>query len=61
MLWDLMFPNYHLNDFMLLECYILRKPVLETCILLEDFGLMTFCYTWEGFMSLEDFDFMKLV
>ena len=46
---------------MLLECYILRKLVLEKFILLEDFGLMTFCYTLEDFMSLEDFDFTKLV
>ena len=30
-------------------------------ILLEDFGLMTFFYTLEGSMSLEDFDFIKLV
>ena len=30
-------------------------------ILLEDVGLMKFCYTLEGFMSFGDFDFMKLV
>ena len=30
-------------------------------ILLEDGGLMTFCYTLESFMSLGDFDFTKLV
>ena len=30
-------------------------------ILLEDIGLKTFCYTFEGFMSFGDFDFMKLV
>ena len=39
-----MFANFHLKDFMLLECYLLRKLVLEKFILLEDFGLMTFCY-----------------
>ena len=30
-------------------------------IMLEDVGSMTFCYTFEGFMPLGDFDFMKLV
>ena len=29
--------------------------------MLEDVGLMTFCYTLKGFMSLGDFDFKKLV
>ena len=29
-------------------------------ILLDDVGLMTFCYTLKGFMSLRDFDFKKL-
>ena len=39
MLWDLMFANSHFNVFMLLECYVSRKLVLE------DVGLMTFfCY-----------------
>ena len=56
-----MLAHFHLKDFMLLECYLLRKLVLEEFILLEDFGLMIFCYTLEGFMSLEDFDFTKLV
>ena len=56
-----MFENFHLNDFMLLECYFLRKLVLEKFILLKDFGLMTFSYSLKGFISLEDFDFMKLV
>ena len=45
---------------MLLECYILRLLVLKNFIMLEDVGLMTFCYTLEGFISLRDFDFMKL-
>ena len=35
--------------------------MLEKFILLEDFGLLTFCYTLEGFMLLKDFDFTKLV
>ena len=56
-----MFANFHLKDFMLLECYLLRKLVLKKFILLKDFGLMTFCYNLEGFMSLEDFEFTKLV
>ena len=29
MLWNQMFANFHLKDFMLLECYVLRKLVLE--------------------------------
>ena len=41
---------------MLLEYYLLRKLVLEKFILLEDFDLMTFCYTFEGFMLLGYFD-----
>ena len=61
MLWELMFANFHLKDFMLLKCYILRLLVLENFIMLEDVGSMTFCYTLEGFMPLGDFDFMKLV
>ena len=56
-----MFENVHLKDFMLLECYILRLLVLKIFILLEDVGLMTFCYILEGFIILGDFDFMKLV
>ena len=46
---------------MLLECYILRLLVLKNFIMLEDVGSMTFCYTLEGFMSLKDFYFIKLV
>ena len=46
---------------MLLECYILRLLVLKNFIMLEDVGSMTFCYTLEGLMLLEYFDFMKLV
>ena len=46
---------------MLLKCYLLRKLVLEKFIVLEDLGLMTFCYILEGFMSLEDLDFSNLV
>ena len=61
MLWDLMFANFHLKDFMLLECYILRLLVLKYFIMLEDVGSMKFYYTLKGFMSLGDFDFMKLV
>ena len=61
MLWDLMFANFHLKDFMLLECYILRLLVLKYFIMLEDVGSMTFYYTLKGFISLRDFDFMKLV
>ena len=56
-----MFANFHLKDFLLLECYLLRKLVLEKIILLEDFDLMIFCYTLDDFMSLEGFDFTKLV
>ena len=29
MLWNRMFGNFHLKDFMLLECYVLRKLVVE--------------------------------
>ena len=61
MLWELMFANFHLKDFMLLECYILRLLVLKNFIILEDVGSMTLCYTLKGFMPLGDFDFMKLV
>ena len=61
MLWELMFVNFHLNNFMLLECYILRLLVLKIFIMLEDIGSMTFCYTLEGFMLSRDFNFMKLV
>ena len=61
MLWELMFANFHLKDFMLLECYNLRLLVLKNFIILEDVGSMTLCYTLEGFMPLGDFDFMKLV
>ena len=46
-----MFVNFHFKDFMLLEYYLLRKLVLKIFTLLEDFGLMTFCYTLKGFMS----------
>ena len=56
-----MFANFHLKDFMSLECYILRLLVLKNFIILEDVGSMTFYYTLECFMSLGDFDFMKLV
>ena len=56
-----MFVNFHLKDFILLECYILRLLVLKIFIMLEDVGSMTYCYTLEGFMPLGDFDFMKLV
>ena len=45
-----MFANFHWKDFMLLECYILRLLVLKNFIMLEDVGLMEFCYTFEGFM-----------
>ena len=61
MLWKLIFANFHLKDFMLLECYILRLLVLKHFIILEDVCSMTFCYTLESFMFLGDFDFMKLV
>ena len=61
MLWELIFAKFHWNDFMLLECYILRLLVLKNFILLEDIGSMKFCYTLEGFMPLGDFYFMKLV
>ena len=43
---------------MLLECYLLRKLVLEKFILLEDFDLMTFCYTLECF--IERFQFYEI-
>ena len=33
----------------------------EKFILMEDVGLMTFCYLLEGFMSFGDFDFITLV
>ena len=56
-----MFANFHLKDFMLLECYAMRKLVLKKFILLEDVGLMTFCFTLEGFVLLRNFDFTKLV
>ena len=56
-----MFVNFHLSNFMLLECYILRLLVLKIFIMLKDIGSMTFCYTLEGFMFLRDFNFMKLV
>ena len=45
---------------MLLECYILRLLVLKNFIMLED-GSMTFCYTLKNFISLRDFNFMKLI
>ena len=61
MLCELMFANFHLKDFMLLEFYILRLLVLKNFIMLEDVGSMTFYYTLEGFIPLRDFDFMKLV
>ena len=61
MLWELMFANFHLKDFMLLECYILRLLVLKNFIMLEDVSSITFFYNLEGFMPLRDFDFMKLV
>ena len=51
-----MFENFHLKDLMLLECYLLRKLFVEKFILLEDFGLMTFRYSLEGFTSMEDFE-----
>ena len=55
-----MFACFHLKDFMLLECYVLRKLVLEnlSCwkMLVNDIF-----YTFEGFMSLRDFNFTKLV
>ena len=54
MLCELMFANFHLKDFMLLECYILRLLVLKNFIMLEDVGSMTFCYILEKFMHLED-------
>ena len=38
-----------------------EKINFENFILLEDVGLMSFCYTLKGFMSLNDFDFIKLV
>ena len=38
-----------------------EKISFRKYILLKNVGLMTFCYTLESFMSLEDFDFMKLV
>ena len=56
-----MFTNFHLKDFMLLKCYILRLLVLKNFIMLEDVSSMAFCYTLESFMPLRDFDFMKLV
>ena len=61
MLWECMFTNFHLKYFTMLECYLLRKLVLEKFILLEDFGLITFYYILEDFLSLEDFNFTKLV
>ena len=42
MLWELMFSNFHLKDFMLLECYFLRLSVLKKFIMLDDVGSMTF-------------------
>ena len=38
-----------------------EKISFRKFILLEDVGLMTFYCTLEGFMSLGDFDFTKLV
>ena len=35
MLCELMFANFHLKDFMLLEFYILRLLVLKNFIMLE--------------------------
>ena len=61
MLWELMFANFNLKNFILLKCYILRLLVLKNFIMLKDVGSMTFCYTLEGFILLECFDFMKLV
>ena len=61
MLWELMLANFHLKDFMLLECYILILLVLKKFIMLEDVGSMIFCYTLEGFMPLREFNFIKLV
>ena len=37
-----------------------KKISFRKFILLE-YGLMTFCYALEDFMSLRDFDFTKLV
>ena len=56
-----MFANFNWKDFMLLECYIFRLLVLKNFIMLEDVGSMIFYYNLEGFMTLRDFDFMKLV
>ena len=56
-----MFANFHLKDFMLLECYVLRKNSFENFILLEDVGLMTFCILWKVLCHWEIFDFMKLI
>ena len=56
-----MFANFNWKDFMLLECYILRLLVLKNFIMLEDVGSMIFYYNLEGFMTLRDFHFMKLV
>ena len=61
MLWKLMFANFHWKDFILLECYILRLLVLKNFIMLEGISSMTFCYTFEGFMPLRNFDVMKLI
>ena len=44
-----MFVNFHWKKFMLLEYYILRLLVLKFFIMLEDVGLVTFCYTSKGF------------
>ena len=62
------FDAWRLN---VLQTFILRiyvnrmlyfeKINFEKYILLEGVGLMTFCYTLESFMSLGDFDFIKLV
>ena len=50
-----MLANFHLKDFILLECYILILSVLKNFIIFEDIGLMTFCYTLEDFISLKYF------
>ena len=42
-----------------MSCF--EKISFEKFILLKDIGLMIFCYTLEGYMSLRDFDFTKSV
>ena len=49
------------EGFYMARMLLFQKTSYGKFILLKDVGLMTFYYTLEGFMSLGDFDFTKLV